>query len=57
MRPLEREPKEVVLLNTGESVQFTLEPTVYEMAKGKALRLRNIPVNKLNSEVAVFKII
>jgi alpha-L-fucosidase len=57
LRPLDREPKELVLLNTGESVQFTLEPTVYEMAKGKALRLRKIPVNKLNSEVAVFKVI
>ena len=57
LRPLDCEPKEVVLMNTGERVQFTLEPTVYEMAKDKALRLRKIPVNKLNSEVAVFKII
>ena len=49
--------KEIILMNTGKRVQFTLEPTVYEMAKGKALRLRNIPVDRLNGEVSVFKII
>jgi alpha-L-fucosidase len=57
LRPLDREPKEIVLLNTGESVRFTMEPTVYEMARGKALRLRNISVNRSNNEINVFKII
>ena len=57
LRPLAIAPKDVCLLNTGEKIMFTLEPTVYDMDRGNALRLRNIPANRLNGEAAVFKII
>jgi len=56
LRPLERTPQRVTLLNTGNQIDFTLEPTVYERALGNALRLRNIPVDDLNATVPVFQL-
>lgn len=56
LRPLEREPRSVTLMNTGAAIPFTTEPTVYERHRGGALRLRQIPVNDLNDTVPVFRI-
>ncbi len=56
LRPLERAPRRVTLLNTDEAIDWTLEPIVYDRGKGAALRLRNIPVNQLHSTVPIFKL-
>ena len=56
LRPLEREPRSVTLMNTDATIPFTCEPIVYERPRGKALRLRQIPVNDLNDTVPVFRI-
>ncbi len=54
--PLVTPPKTVTLLNTGENIDFTLEPIIYQMAKGSQLRLKNIPVDQLNNTVPIFKL-
>lgn len=56
LRPFDRAPRRVTLLNTGEAVDWTLEPVVYERGQGGSLRLRNIPVNRLCATVPVFKL-
>lgn len=56
LAPFAEEPRSVTLLNTGESIDFTFSPTVYQMKQPRHLRLRNIPVNDLNDSVPIFKI-
>ncbi len=56
LRPLDRLPRQVTLLNNGSAIPATLEPTVYERNRGPALRLRHIPVNELDGTVPVFKL-
>lgn len=49
LKPLKNEPKNVILMNTGQELDWTFEPIVYEKFSGEeCLRIRNIPVDKLN---------
>lgn len=56
LRPLDRKPSNVILLNTGMPVEYTFEPIVYERHLGPALRLTNLPADELISTVPVFKL-
>jgi len=49
-------PENVVLLNTGESIPWTREATVYTMTQPPALRLRKLPVNRMNDEIPVIQL-
>ena len=49
LKPLIDKPQSVVLVNTGQKLDWTMEPIVYERDLGeKYLRIRNIPTNDLN---------
>lgn len=54
--PISGLPRRVILLNSGECVDFTAEPVIYHVGRGPHLRLRGIPVDELNDEVPVFKL-
>ncbi len=56
LRPLDKAPRRATLLNTGEAVEWTFEPIIYERHRGPALRLRNLPVDDLAGTVPVFKL-
>jgi alpha-L-fucosidase len=49
LKPLDDEPKSVVLMNSGQELDWTMEPIVYEQGAGeKYLRIRNIPADELS---------
>jgi alpha-L-fucosidase len=56
LNPVMEAPKKAVLLNTGKEVQFGLDsiPSLWTF-KGKKLRVRKLPVNRLSNEVIVLK--
>jgi len=57
LEPLKDEPQDVILMNTGQELDWTFEPIVYEKdSVERYLRIRNIQVDKLNGP-AVIKII
>ncbi len=56
LAPLNVLPEKAILLNTGDEVEATLEPTAYELQKPPVLRLRGIPAEKLNGTVPVFRL-
>jgi alpha-L-fucosidase len=54
LAPLTKKPEEVILMNNGCSLPCTLEPTVYNRhSKEQCLRIRNIPVDKLNGPAII----
>ena len=54
LSPIDKLPEEAVLLNIGKTLDLTLEPLVYESKTRKEhLRIRNIPVDKLNGPVVI----
>ncbi len=56
LHPLKQPPNRVTLLNTGESVEWTLKPLIYYRDRGAELRLRRIDADALNNTVPVFKL-
>ena len=56
LAPLNILPEKAVLLNTGEEVEATLEPIVYERQNPPVLRLRGIPAERLSGTVPVFRL-
>ena len=46
----------MTLLNTGEAVEWTLEPLIYYRDRGAELRLRNLDADALSGTVPVFKL-
>ena len=54
LKPIKDEPKQVILMNNGEELDWTFEPIVYEKDSGeKYLRIRNIPVDQLNGPAVI----
>ncbi len=56
LRPLDKAPRKVTLLNDGSDIAFSFGPIVYERNLPPALRLRGIPADKLSGSVPVFKV-
>lgn len=56
LHPLKQPPTRVTLLNTGEAVEWTLEPLIYYRDRGAELRLRNLDADALSGTVPVFKL-
>lgn len=56
LHPLKQPPNRVTLLNTGESVEWTLKPLIYYRDRGAELRLRNLDADALQETVPVFKL-
>ena len=56
LHPLKQAPRRVTLLNTGEAVEWTLEPLIYHRDCGAELRLRGLPADELAGTVPVFKL-
>lgn len=56
LRPFDRMPLSAILLNTGKSVDFTMDQIVYERNQPPALRLRGLDADKLAGTVPVFKL-
>lgn len=56
LKPFSIMPEKVELLNFPAKVTATLEPVPYTLTLPRVLRLRNIPVEKLYSEVPVFRL-
>jgi len=44
------------ILNTGETVEATMEPNVYTMKSPPMLRLRRLPCNRMNDEIQVIRL-
>jgi alpha-L-fucosidase len=54
LKPLQGEPLNVSLMNTGQKLDWTFEPIIYERGSGERyLRIRNIPVDKLNGPAVI----
>ena len=52
LNPIKDKPLSVSLMNTGQRLDWTFEPVVYDINKNeKYLRIRNIPVDELNGPV------
>ena len=49
-------PEKVVLLNTGEEIPWTFEPMSYFISQSPVLRLRKIPVDRMNGEIPVIQL-
>ena len=49
-------PEKVVLLNTGEEIPWTFEPMSYFITQEPVLRLRKIPVDRMNGEIPVIRL-
>ncbi len=49
-------PESAVMLNTGDSVQFTLDHMVYTLGEPAALRLRKLPADRMGGEVPVIQL-
>ena len=49
-------PEEARILNTGEAVVATLEPMSYTLGKEPRLRLRKLPVDRMNDSVQVIRL-
>ena len=49
-------PEKVVLLNTGEEIPWTFEPMSYFITQEPVLRLRKIPVDRMNGEIPVIQL-
>ncbi len=54
--PLPDLPRSALLLNTGEPLEATMEPPVWNLADPPVLRLRGIPVERLYAEVPVIRL-
>lgn len=54
LKPLKDKPEKVTLMNTGQELDWTFEPIVYERhSSDEYLRIRNIPLDKLNGPAVV----
>ena len=54
MYPLTDRPENITLMNNGQSLDWTLEPVVYQRdSVEKVLRIRNIPADKLNGPAVI----
>lgn len=53
---IETAPEEVILVNTGEKVNFTFEKVPYNLHRPRGLRLREVPVDALEHEVMVIRL-
>ena len=49
-------PEKVLLLNTGEEIPWTFEPMSYFITQEPVLRLRKIPVDRMNGEIPVIRL-
>ena len=49
-------PVKAEILNTGETVEATMEPNVYTMKSPPMLRLRRLPCNRMNDEIQVIRL-
>ena len=49
-------PEKAVLLNTGEEIPWTFEPMSYFITQSPVLRLRKIPVDRMNGEIPVIQL-
>ena len=49
-------PVKAEILNTGETVDFTMEPNVYTMKMPPMLRLRRLPCDRMNDEIQVIRL-
>ena len=57
LAPLAALPCKVEYLNDpSKNIEATLEPTPYTLGLPQALRLRNLPVNEMNDEIAVIRL-
>lgn len=54
LKPLKDEPRNVILMNTGEKLNWTFEPIVYDRhLNERYLRIINIPVDQINEPIII----
>ena len=54
LKPLKYKPEKVILMNTGQELDWTFEPITYERhSTEEYLRIRNIPLDNLNGPVVI----